>query len=81
MTALKAEQRERMTVEIARTRATLDVQDMADLLNVHTNYVYKNAGKIPGRLRELKGIIRFSAPTVIAWLEGTLPSSGKTTRP
>lgn len=80
MKATEQPPREKMTLERARGLSVLLVGEVADLLAVRPNWVYKNARKIPGQLRELKGVVRFSAPTVVAWLSGAFESSGKNLR-
>lgn len=49
-----AEQRERMTLERARTIATLDIDDIADLLAVPVKTAYKLSQRnaIPGRIKD-----------------------------
>lgn len=58
--------RERMTLDVARTRAVLTIEDVADLLEVSPKTVTRH--RVPGRIKELSRAARYRAAVVVAWL-------------
>lgn len=76
--------RERMTLERARTEATLSKRDVADLLGISERTVDRRHDdkrrRIPGRIEELAPTVRYRAAAVVAWLTEERGASGKTNR-
>lgn len=70
--------RDPMTLERARTLAVLRIEDVADLLGVCTKTVQRS--RVPGRIEELRGVARYRAAIVVAWLTEERTASGKRTR-
>ena len=74
--------RERMTLERARSEATLSKRDVADLLDVSERTVdrlYRKRKLPPGRVREM-GHVRYRASAVVEWLTEERGASGKQSR-